>query len=393
MSHTRTAFVGLSLGLLLGCSGKDDAENPGSGATSVTSGTDSTATTGTTGTNASSSTGSVGTSSTSGVGGMSTSGMGGMSTSGVGGMSTSGMGGMSASGMGGMSTSGAGGMSTSGMGGAGGNGGTSGVDGSGGGSTAAATPSAGCGKGSQGTKISKNNEEIVDFPSSYDGDTPFPLLMMLHACGNPNDQWESLTNSRGPQGLVDEYIRWMPNTTAASGQCWSNYNNDVARILDQYDELLDNYCIDTSRIFGVGHSSGAQMLVNILSHQSDAQHLDLRGVAPVAADPYNVVDPIPVLYIDGENDNQRSPDSATNAVARFRTSNMCSDTSVPYSEIMGCNSHQNQQAVDPGCIIYDDCSVPTIWCSHNDPDYSNTEHGVPCFATQAIYDFFKMLAP
>jgi hypothetical protein len=60
---------------------------------------------------------------------------------------------------------------------------------------------------------------------------------------------------------------------------------------------------------------------------------------------------------------------------------------------MGCKSYQNQAQVDPGCIIYDGCSVPTIWCAHNDPDYSNTQHGVPCFATQAMYDFFKKLRP
>jgi poly(3-hydroxybutyrate) depolymerase len=95
-----------------------------------------------------------------------------------------------------------------------------------------------------------------------------------------------------------------------SGQCWSNYNNNIARILKQYDDVLANYCVDTSHVFGIGHSSGAQMLVNILSHKSDAQHLNFRGVSPVAADPFNVAIPMPVLYIDGIMDNQRSADSA-----------------------------------------------------------------------------------
>ena len=51
------------------------------------------------------------------------------------------------------------------------------------------------------------------------------------------------------------------------------------------------------------------MLVNMLSHKSDAQHLNLRAVSPVAADPFNVAIPMPVLYIDGKMDNQRSADS------------------------------------------------------------------------------------
>ena len=48
---------------------------------------------------------------------------------------------------------------------------------------------------------------------------------------------------------------------------------------------------------------------------------------------------------------------------------------------MTCNSTDSgRPVVDPGCIIYDNCTVPTIWCSHNDPSYSGTQHGVPCFA-------------
>jgi poly(3-hydroxybutyrate) depolymerase len=266
-------------------------------------------------------------------------------------------------------------------------GGGAGAAGSGGSSNETAKPSAGCGKAGRppNGRVSVTNEEIVDFPESYDGTKPMPLLVALHACGNPNTQWEGLLKG---SAFESEYVRLMPNTTDG-GQCWSSYNNNIARILQQYDAVLSNYCIDTARIFGVGHSSGAQMLVNILSHKSDAQHLNFRGVSPVAADPFNVALPMPVLYIDGQMDNQRSPDSAKNAVAKFRASNMCADTSKPYAAIAGCQSGNVQ--VNPGCISYDSCVVPTIWCSHDDPNYGGTEHGVPCFGIKAMYDFFKML--
>ena len=256
-----------------------------------------------------------------------------------------------------------------------------------GGSTGESKPSAGCGKSGRPAngKVTVANQEIIDFPASYDGTKPFPLLIALHACGNPNTQWEGLVKG---SAFETEYVRLMPNTSD-TGQCWSNYNNNIARILKQYDDVLANYCIDTSHVFGVGHSSGAQMLVNTLSHKSDAQHLDFRAVSPVAADPFNVAIPIPVLYIDGIMDNQRSPDSAKNAVAKFRASNRCADTFKSYAPIMGCMSGSTQ--VDPGCKIYDNCSVPTIWCAHNDPNYGGTQHGVPCFGIKAIYDFFKTL--
>jgi poly(3-hydroxybutyrate) depolymerase len=251
-------------------------------------------------------------------------------------------------------------------------------------------PSPGCGKSGRpsGGMVQVANTSLYTFPTSYDGTKPFPLLIALHACGNPNTEFVSLTNNTG---FATEYVRSYPNTPD-SGQCWSNYSGDVARIISQYDEVMNNYCIDQNRVFAIAHSSGAQMLVNILSHKSDAQHLNLRGISPVAADPYNVAIPMPVLYIDGKMDNQRSATSATNTVAKFRAANTCADTSKPYTPVMTCNSTDSgHPLVDPGCIIYDNCTVPTIWCSHNDPSYSGTEHGVPCFAIKAMYDFFATL--
>jgi predicted esterase len=216
---------------------------------------------------------------------------------------------------------------------------------------------------------------------------PFPLLIALHACGNPNTEFVNPTNSNG----LENYVRTFPNTPD-SGQCWSNYTTNVARILSQYDDLMANYCIDKNRVFATGHSSGAQLLVNILAHRTDAQHLNLKGVAPIAADPYNVALPMPVMYIAGKMDNQRSATSAPNTVARFRTANMCADTSKPYAAVMSCNSTDSgRPLVDPGCIIYDSCTVPTIWCSHNDPSYSGTQHGIPCFAMKGMSDFFASL--
>ena len=68
------------------------------------------------------------------------------------------------------------------------------------------------------------------------------------------------------------------------------------------------------------------------------------------------------------------------------------DSSKPYSAVMQCNSTDSgKPLVTPGCNIYDGCSVPTIWCAHNDPNYSGTQHGVPCFAMKSMFEFFAGL--
>jgi len=300
---------------------------------------------------------------------------------------------------GGTAPAGAGGSSaTGGTAGAGGLGGSSGSSGGTGGSAGSGSsagvvpkPSPGCMKATPrpaGGKVEVTGQSLHLFPASYDGTKPFPLLIALHACGNQNTEFVGLTNGTN---FETDYVRTFPNTPD-SMQCWTNYSGDVSRVLSQYDDLVNNYCIDLNRVFGIAHSSGAQFLVKILAQKSDAQHLNFKAISPVAADPAAVALPMPVLYIDGKMDNQRGPTSAADTVAKFRTANMCADTSKPYAPVMSCMSTEaGHPTVDPGCIIYDNCSVPTIWCSHNDPSYGGTEHGVPCFAMKSMSDFFASL--
>ena len=270
-----------------------------------------------------------------------------------------------------------------GGGAAGATGGSTGAGGSGGSGSSTPVPSAGCAKMTprpSGGRILVANDHIYDFPASYDGIKPFPLLMGFHAAGNPIDQIEGLTNNTE---FATNYVRAFPKS---AGNEWV-YNTDLTpKVYKAYDDLMANYCIDTSRVFATGHSSGAQMITQILTHADAAAHMKFTAVAPVASSNYGViVVPIPVMYIQGKMDTVRNSDGA-DVVARFRTANMCMTTSTAYSQVAGCQS--SGTTVNPGCIIYNGCSVPTIWCSHNDPQYSNTSHGVPCFAMKAAYDFF-----
>ena len=115
-------------------------------------------------------------------------------------------------------------------------------------------------------------------------------------------------------------------------------------------------------------------------------HMNFKAVAPVAASDYGaIVVPIPVMYIQGKMDTVRNNDGADD-VARFTHREHVHDDVDAVHAGGGCTS--GSTTVNPGCIIYDGCTVPTIWCSHNDPQYSGTSHGVPCFAMKAVYDFF-----
>jgi polyhydroxybutyrate depolymerase len=310
--------------------------------------------------------GSAGRGGASGAGGVAATG--GSNSSGTAGVLTAGSGG--GGGTGGMTNAGAGGSS----------GGAAGSSGSGGGS--APDPSDGCGKGGRpgnGT-VTVANDHIYTFPSTYDGMAPFPLFIGMHAAGNPIDQIQNLTNG---SDLATKYVRAFPKS---AGNEW-NYNNDLDKVVGMYEDLLENYCIDKNRIFSAGHSSGAQMIVQILTHADAAELIPFKAVAPVAASNYGAITrSVAVMYIQGEADNVRNSDGA-DVVARFTAANSCGTMSMPYPGVAGCSS--SGTTVDPGCIVYQDCDQPTVWCSHNDPQYGTTNHGWPCFATRAMYDFFE----
>lgn len=256
------------------------------------------------------------------------------------------------------------------------------------------SPSAGCGKGSSrpaNGKVYVDGTYWLTFPSSYDGTTPLPVLFGFHGCGGSNrgdasrTEYTDLTQNNV---LGQDYVVAAP-VSADSGGCW-NYNTDVTRVKTLYDKLANDYCVDTSRVFATGHSSGAQFIVQLLqaNHATDAAHLNFRGVAPVAASAYRHSTSMPVMYIQNQLDTVRNS-SGKDVVDDFVAANKCSAEATPYEGVSSCQSSGTQ--VDPGCVQYGSCDEPTVWCSHNDPQYSNTGHGVPCFAAQAMDRFFKSL--
>jgi poly(3-hydroxybutyrate) depolymerase len=262
-----------------------------------------------------------------------------------------------------------------------------------------AIPSPGCSKASarptDGVETVAQDHYFV-FPQSYDGTKPFPVLVGFHGCGGgnrgtgPNDtEWVSYTKG---SSFETDYVRMVP-VSADSGGCW-NYGTDITRVTQAFDDLLAKYCVDTSAVFATGHSSGAQFVVQILaqSHASDAQHFGFKAVAPVAASDYGaIMGPIPVMYIQGMMDQERGGGDGHEVVNQFRTANACDMSSMPYPAVTGCKSQGGGTNVNPGCVSYDGCDVPTIWCSHDDPFYSGTMHGIPCFAVTAMHDFFSGL--
>jgi polyhydroxybutyrate depolymerase len=289
------------------------------------------------------------------------------------------------------SSAGSGGAS---LGGSAGKGGASG--GAGGGAAGGAqgdaggaqpTPSAGCGKGGRpaGGVVTVADQYVLTFPATYDGKVPMPVVFGFHGANRTNIDFRS--NDAATQGGDFEKSYVMAYVKSVGNDWTSQLAPNFARFDAVYNELANNNCVDTARVFAMGHSSGAQFISNLVCRPEPR----LRGVAPVASSPYGGnCRAIPVLIIHGKMDNQRGNDGAA-YVAQYVMRNGCSSTTAPYP-VATCNSIAGGSLVTPGCVEYQMCGKnPTIWCSHNDPNYSGTNHGWPCFANKAIIDFFNGL--
>jgi hypothetical protein len=99
------------------------------------------------------------------------------------------------------------------------------------------------------------------------------------------------------------------------------------------------------------------------------------------------------MYIQGMMDAMRGNANGMDVVNVFTSSNMCMTASAAY-DVATCMSTFDRMTVTPGCVSFQNCAQPTVWCSHNDHGYNGTdgyEHGWPCFASNAMADFFLEL--
>jgi poly(3-hydroxybutyrate) depolymerase len=414
-------FFFLTAILAAACSGREDASQPDSAGTggSIASGgsggsfggTDSggTAAGGTTGTGGAMPTGGspMGGQATGGqaTGGLATGGVGtgGLATGGVttggqatGGVTTGGQatGGVGTGGLatGGLATGGraTGGLATGGRatgGVATGGVATGGTDTGTGGSTAGAGGgsggsgdvgrSAGCGKtrtltnGRKTIQSGGNREYILRVPDNYDNNKPYRLIMAYHWMnGNATQVAEG-----GNGGSTDDpyYGLWdlAENSTifvAPEGlnAGWANSGGQDVTLTDAILEQIENdLCIDTTRIFATGFSYGAGMSYALACARADV----FRGVVLYAGAQLSGCDggntPIAYMHVHGVGDSVLNISQGRQLRDHYVTVNGCTAQNPP------------EPAKNSGthiCTSYQGCSEghPLRWCAHGG-DHNPTE--------------------
>jgi len=133
-----------------------------------------------------------------------------------------------------------------------------------------------------------SREYTLDLPTGYDGKTPVPVMFAFH--GTDSNPIEFIGFGYGdvragaakrvllvgPKGVQrGSYVGWIDTSSMSS-------NGIVQADIDFFDALVTllktNYCIDTRRVFTMGHSAGAFMSNQLGCIRSNI----LRGVGPFA---------------------------------------------------------------------------------------------------------------
>ncbi len=108
----------------------------------------------------------------------------------------------------------------------------------------------------------------VYVPTIYDGLTARPLVFHFHGVGNTAAAFENYTKFKNVADSAN-FILVTPNGTIGTalppnyGQAWNNFDtssvDDVLFVSNLIDTLLNQYTIDTTRIYSVGFSNGGFM--------------------------------------------------------------------------------------------------------------------------------------
>jgi len=155
----------------------------------------------------------------------------------------------------------------------------------------------------------------VYIPSSYDGNIPAPLVILLHGYGDLAVDTENylqflpLAEARGflyclPDGPADTVGNPFWNATDACCDFFNSGMDDAAYVRSLIEQISLQLAVDRKRVYVIGHSNGGFMAHRMACHSADL----IAGIASVAGGAF--LDPsactparlVNILHIHGTSD-------------------------------------------------------------------------------------------
>jgi len=225
-------------------------------------------------------------------------------------------------------------------------------------------------------------EYLLVVPDGYDSNTPMPVVFAWHGRSGSSElarayfQVEQAADDQAifvyPQGLPLESMGGQTGWDLAP----SGYDVDFFDTM--LEEVSQNLCVDTERVFSTGHSFGGYMSNALGCFRASV----LRAIGSVAGGP-------PFGPCEDDEVAAWITHGTGDQVVPFSQGETSRDALL---ERNGCGTATT--AVDPDpCMSYDGCGegLPVVWCAHDETDLQG--HAWPRFAGAAIWAFFASLPP
>jgi polyhydroxybutyrate depolymerase len=309
-----------------------------------------------------------------------------------GGSLTAGSGGAGGSAAGASSVGGAAGSNAGAGGTAGGTAGGGGSAGSGGDAGHVAKPSMGCGNmnPATGSRTIMTGGQMgmfnVKLPTGYDPMKPVPLGFGFHGANN---------GACGPDTGECRGFAMLPAVTVYMKSLGSNWEDGsvLEKNITFWQDVLalmkKEYCIDESRIFVAGVSSGGQFIEYLSCRFGDTLWQTTAVSASVVnAANMNCKGTPPVLVIHGVTD--QAGNYGQGVAELFAKRNGCSAT-APAGLAQAKTDMKaafDAQKAEHVCLDWDACTAnPVRFCISSQITYSGLTHGWPMVGGMLISDF------
>ncbi len=203
------------------------------------------------------------------------------------------------------------------------------------------------------------------FPTTYDGVTPMPLIVALHATNySANNMAAMLLNG---QPAAERYVIVAPSAGSPSLMTFEDVS--ITKVASFLGDTLAELCVDQRRIFGAGNGSGGRVVIKLadqIIRSGSPAGVRFRAMGVVGTYYGGGLNPYPTIFIHPLSSlNSRGvaqDEDGTKALQLLLTRNACGGSSAPVS-VAGCASIP---LVNPGCVDFDECSAPLRWCHHNE---------------------------
>jgi polyhydroxybutyrate depolymerase len=239
----------------------------------------------------------------------------------------------------------------------------------------------------------------VNLPSTYDAQHPYPLGFAFHGTDRNHYDCRSLDCYGFQSALGEEavlvYMQSLRTPSTAIEGGWDDERENNAAFFEAVLSSLESeFCIDESRVFVAGTSSGA-IFANLLACRYGDRLLATAPVAGSLPEDEGCRGTPAALLIHGIDDPHVPFESGEAARDFYLSQNGCSDVTEPDLASVHSQIREKRDAIptvqDIACVDYQGCSTPVRWCEHSYGGYDLSTHGWPPAGGELIGDFVRGL--